>query len=225
MSLSLQEITGKQFFASSDGYDKAEVTAFLEVIASDQQALLDRIEELSRSSEGVDGIGAEVARVLQSARDTSDQLVCKAEESALETRRRLEDEAEMLRSATAQATDRLRQDAEQYSYEVRIAADRAAREQQLEVADRIGRLLAGESTVRERLFALENTLQAMRGDLKDAAEAVLPEIRQIVPPLPPAPPTRVQDEPLSLIDLRDDRVPIGSGGNGGSNGSNGVDRS
>ena len=126
----------------------------------------------------------------------------------------------MLRNATAEAVDRLRQEAEQYSYEVRIVADRSSREHQLQAADRVGRLLAGESAVREKLYALETTLQSMRGDLRGATEAVLPEMRNVPPPLPRMP----RDEAVSVIDLREDPVAIGANGapSNGAGRSNGA---
>ncbi|MDQ4145139.1 MAG: DivIVA domain-containing protein [Actinomycetota bacterium] len=211
MPITPEEIAGKQFFPSTDGYDKDEVRAFLEVVAADQRALLERIESLLGKGDASD-TGAEVGAVLQKAAELSERMTRQAEEKALETRKRLEEESDMLRKATAEATSRLRQEAEQYSYEVRVAAERAAREQQLEAADRIGRLLAGESTVRERLYALETTLQAMRGDLREAAEAVLPEIKQITPPMPPLPKAK-RSSSAPVIDLRDD-PPVGASRSG-----------
>lgn len=206
MPISPEEISQKQFFNSGDGYDREEVDSFLEVVAADQRALLERIESLSGSADRFGEVGPQVAAVLQRAGDLAERVTSEAELKALETRRRVEEESDMLRKATAEAVDRLRQEAEQYSYEVRIAAERSSREQQLQAADRVGRLLSGESNVREKLYALETTLQAMRGDLREAAETVLPEMRNVAPPLPP---TTSQEEPASIIDLREDPVAIG----------------
>lgn len=202
MSISPEEITQKEFFTSGDGYDKEEVRTFLEVVAADQRALLERIESLTGSDDGVGEVGSRVAAVLQHAGELAERLTSEAEEKAVATRRRVEEESTILRKATAEAVDRLRQEAEQYSYEVRIAAERSSREQQLQAADRVGRVLAGESAVREKLYALETTLQTMRGDLRGAAEAVLPAMRNVAPPLPPLP----KDEALAVIDLREDPV-------------------
>ena len=219
MPISPEEIKQKEFFALRDGgYDPEEVRAFLELVANDQRILLDRIESLTSSPERMGDVGSEVAAVLQRAGEIADRLTSDAESNARTTRSKVEEEAAMLRSATAEAADRLRQEAEQYSYEVRITAERAAREQQLQAADRVGRLLAGESAVREKLYALETTLQGMRGDLRDAAENVLPEMKNIGRPLPPAPP----EEPAKVIDLREDPVAIGANSGGeSSNAPNG----
>ena len=214
MPISPEEIKQKEFFVARDGgYDREEVRAFLELVANDQRILLDRIESLTSAPERMGDVGREVTAVLQRASEIADRLTGDAENNARTTRSRVEEETAMLRSATAEAVDRLRQEAEQYSYEVRITAERAAREQQLQAADRVGRLLAGESAVREKLYSVETMLQAMRGDLREAAEKVLPEMKNIGRPLPPAPPK----EPAQVIDLREDPVAIGANGSNESN--------
>ncbi len=216
MPISPEEIHRKEFFVSREGYDREEVRAFLQLVANDQRILLERIESLTASPEQAGDVGSEAAAVLARAGELAERLTTEAEENARATRAQVEEEAAMLRRATEEAVERLRQEAEQYSYEVRITAERAAREQQLQAADRVGRLLAGESNVREKLYALETTLQAMRGDLRAAAEGVLPEMKNIGRPLPPAPP----EEPAQVIDLRDDPVAIGA--NGGRDSNNGA---
>ena len=219
MPLAPEDIARKEFFSSSDGYDRNEVRAYLEMVAADQRALLERIESLSARSDGIGEVGSEVATVLRQAQDLADNMTREAHYKAIELREKAEEEARSLRAATSEATEKLRQEAEDYAYEVRTAAERVAREQQLYAADRVGRLLAGESSVRERLYQLEVTLQGMRGELKEAAETVLPELSKVPAPLPPTAPTfeptaqvHVEEGPR-VIDLR------GEPALGGSNGS------
>jgi DivIVA domain-containing protein len=221
MPISPDEITRKEFLPTTDGYDRQEVRAFLEIVAADQKRLLDKIESLTPDADDVAEVGSQVAAVLQRAGHLAETMTAEAEQKAAVTRRRVEEESEMLRSATSEAVERLRQEAEQYSYEVRVAAERAAREQQFNAADKVGRLLAGEAAVREKLYALETTLQAMRGDLSAAAESVLPEMKDIGRPLPPAPPP--EDRP-AVIDLREEPVALGTSHSREANGSpsNGV---
>ncbi len=213
MPLSPGDIANKDFFSAPDGYDRAEVRAYLQMVAADQRALLERLEALPATSEALGEVGSEVAVVLQQARALADRMTQEAHEKAVELRERAEEESRGLRSATSEATERFRQEAEDYAYEVRNAAERAAREQQLHAADRVGRLLAGESSVRERLYSLEITLQGMRGELKEAAEAVLPEVAKVPPPLPPTfePSTKVQTEEPPVIDLREGQVSSANG--------------
>ena len=217
MPISPEEIAGKEFFRTAGGYDRAEVQAYLSVIAADQRALLQRIESLEGRQDGLYEVGPEAASVLQRASEIADRLTHEARVEAVQVREQAEDEAQFLRDETAIDTEKLRQEAEDYAFEVRTAAERAAREQHTQVADRVGRLLVGESSVRERLYSLEITLQAMRGELSEAAETVMPELSQ-VPPRPPLPDATAKvraEEPSSVIDLRDDRV-VGSKTNGAS---------
>ena len=172
MSLLSDEIARKEFFSGPDGYDKEEVRAFLDVVARHQEALREEIERLTSGEPDVATVGAEVTTVLRTAGELADQLTSAAEAKAREIRVRAEREAQELREAAVEATNRLKEEAEQYAFEARTTAERVAREQQVLTADRIGRLLTGESHVRERLYSLEVTLQKMRGELLDAAESV-----------------------------------------------------
>lgn len=215
MPLRPDDIVHKEFFRAPDGYDRAEVRAYLEMIAADQRALLERLESLEGKGDGTVDVGAEIAVVLQQARELADRMTREAHHKAVALRESAEEEAQGLRAATGEAAEKLRQEAEDYAYEVRTVAERAAREQQLHAAERVGRLLAGESSVRERLYALEITLQGMRGELKEAAEAVLPEVSNVPPPLPPTfePSAQVRtEERPAVIDLREDRVSSANGG-------------
>lgn len=211
MPASPQEIANREFFSAKDGYDKDEVRAFLGVMARDQRALRERIESLENQDDTLDGIGNEISVVLQNASQAAETVTGEAEARAAEVRARAEDEAGLLRQATADSTDRLKEEAEQYAYDVRTAAERAARDQQVQTADRVGRLLAGESTVRERLYSLEVTLQSTRGELKGAAENVYPELANAAP-APPLPQQlrkslgSEESNSISVIDLREDRV-------------------
>lgn len=208
MPISPQEIAHREFFAAKNGYDKDEVRAFLNVVARDQRELLDRVQALADRGDEFSGLGGEISSILQQAGETAERLVSEAKAKAAEVRSRAEEEAHLLRKATEDSTDRLKEEAEQYAFEVRNSAEKAAREQQVNTVERVGRLLAGESTVRERLYSLELTLQGIRGELKGAAEGVYPELTNLAPPAPPeAPPALGADESGSIpvIDLREDR--------------------
>ena len=214
MPISPEDITGKEFFGAPNGYERDEVRAYLSVIAADQRALVERIESLESRQDGFSELGAETAAVLQRAHEIAERVTHEARVMAVQTRERAEDDAQILRDETAAAAEKLRQEAEDYAYEVRTAAERGAREQHTLVAERVGRLLAGESTVRERLYSLEITLQALRGELSEAAETVLPELSR-VPPRPPLTETSAEvgaEEAAPVIDLRDENVAGSSNG-------------
>jgi DivIVA domain-containing protein len=220
MAVAPQEISQREFFSSKNGYDKEEVKAFLEVIAKNQAALLARIDELTKDADDPAAVGKNISALLSAADAAATQLTRKAEMKAAETRRRVEEEAAMLRTATEEATDRLRAEAEQYAYEIRVAAERSAREQQMQAAERVGRLLTGESTLRERLYTLEVSLQSMRGDLKEAAESLYPQLANVPPPLPQKSTQRGGlSQEASVIDLRESDSMSNSNGSPNSKGS------
>lgn len=172
------EIEEREFLTSAGGYDKEEVRAFLAAIAREHARLSERLRELEQN-DPVNGLGPRVAEILETAEIAARNARAAADAEAKATRERAEVEASTLRGATEQATTKLREEAEQYAFEVRSAAERAAREQQAAVADRVGRVLTGESQVRERLFALEVTLQSLRGDLQTSSEELYPEIAAV----------------------------------------------
>ena len=176
------EIADREFFTSTDGYDKEEVKAFLRMIAREHDALIEKLRTVDQSD--VSGVGETVRDVLESASATAKRLRTEAEASAREVRSRAEEEAKLLRDATGEATAKLRREAEEYAFEIRAAAERAVREQQSLAADRVGRVLTGESKIREKLYALELSLQGMRANLHQTAEGLYPELSNINSRLP-----------------------------------------
>jgi DivIVA domain-containing protein len=63
------EIATKQFLTGLRGYDRAEVDAYLQVVAAEQRRLLARIEELERPAAGgsVDDHGHQLTAALEGA--------------------------------------------------------------------------------------------------------------------------------------------------------------
>lgn len=204
MSIFPQEIAAREFFSAPDGYDKDEVRAYLQVIAREHAALAEALEK-AHSDGDFGAVSGEVTSVLSNASQTAAEIRRRAEEEAQQIRERAEQEAQSMRSATEEASDRLREEAERYAFEIRNAADNAAREQQMTTADRVGRLLTGEATIRERLFALETTLQAIRGQLQESVEDLYPELNKIPPPLPTSAGVEDGRPPAPVIDL-DEKV-------------------
>ena len=178
MGYSYTEIEEREFFTSAGGYDKDEVRAFLASIAREHARLSERLRELEQN-DPVNDLGPRVAEILETAETADRNSRAAAEAEAKATRERAEQEASSLHAAAEQATAKLREEAEQYAFDIRNAAERAAREQQATVADRVGRVLTGESQVRERLYSLEVTLQSLRADLQSGAEEVYPEIAAV----------------------------------------------
>ncbi|MDQ3987492.1 MAG: DivIVA domain-containing protein [Actinomycetota bacterium] len=182
MAVSPGEIADREFFTSTDGYDKEEVKSFLLMIAREHQALIERLRSVDETD--FTEVGETVREVLESASLTARRLREEAESNALDVRSRAEEESKLLREATREATAKLRREAEDYAFEIRAAAERAVREQQSFAADRVGRVLTGESKIREKLYALELSLQGMRANLLHTAEGVYPELSNLNASLP-----------------------------------------
>jgi hypothetical protein len=175
MSFSPDDIATREFFEAPDGFDRAEVRAYLRTVANQQRELQARIEELEGREESSD-VGNDINRVLQSARLAAEQLLKKAESEAADLRHRAERESQMLRSATESATEKLRTEAEIYAGKVRAAIEHEAGQRLSHLARRADRVLAGEARIRERLFSLETTLGTLRGELQADSEALYPAL-------------------------------------------------
>jgi cell division septum initiation protein DivIVA len=214
------DIDGREFFSAPDGYDRAEVKAFLKSVASEQRELLARIEQLTELAEPAqnDDVGGDVAKIMRSAKATAEELLRRAEMEAAQLRHRAEEEATMLRASTEAATQKLRAEAEVYAEKIHSAVEREAGERLSHLARRADRVLAGEARIRDRLFSLETTLQTMRGEMQTESESLYPQLPEalartramppgddgVVAPPSPASPARLREsepEPEIVIDL------------------------
>jgi DivIVA domain-containing protein len=119
------EVARRTFGTARRGFDPAEVRVFLEQVAHEMQAAVDREEELRSAVGEAEGraahpvldeatltaaLGQETARVLRSAHDAAAELVAKAEADAQRLRTQAEEEASQLQARTEQsASDRVAQ--------------------------------------------------------------------------------------------------------------------
>lgn len=199
MSMYSDDIGIREFVVAQEGYDREEVRAYLEVIAREQQALRDELTQLrDRTAVGSD-VGSEIAGLLQSAREQAEETTRLANEEADAIRARAEADADILRQATIDATDRAREEADLYAFEARSNADREVREKLRQTNEKIEALLAGAAKVRDRLYGVDTTLVTLRNEVVMAAEALdgveVEEVRTASVPPPPPPP--------AVIDLTD----------------------
>lgn len=198
MAMYSDDISGREFVVAQEGYDRGEVRAYLEVIAREQQALRDEIASLRGDHRDEGDIGSEIANLLETARATAEEATRQAAEEADAIRMRAEQDADSLRQATIDASDRAREEADLYAFETRANADRETREKLRETNARIEALLEGASSVRDRLFGIDATLVGLRSELKQAAESLDPSVEKVkLAATPPPPP------PPAVIDLRE----------------------
>lgn len=172
MSMHPDEIAGRDFVIATEGYDRDEVRAFLEVVGRDQQALRDEIAQLREEVVGEGEIGKEIALALEAAKIAAEEATRRATREADELRKRTISESEELRRATVDASGKVREEADLYALETRAEADRETRRLLQETNDRIERLLDGASQVRDRLLGLDSMLEGVRLDVGEAASAL-----------------------------------------------------
>ncbi|HYI46251.1 MAG TPA: DivIVA domain-containing protein [Actinomycetota bacterium] len=171
MPFSAEEIRGKDFLLTLRGYDKEEVRAFLEAVASDYKALADT----ARAGEDVpndayEQLGREVGSVIQAAKQSASDMKRQAEGDAAELRMRADKEAARIRDAATNAAKRLRDEVDRYAVEIRAGAEKEAADKIKDSHRRLERLQTTEAKVRQRLYSLEAMIQNLRQEL-DVQEA------------------------------------------------------
>ena len=172
MPFTPEEIDSKEFLITLRGYDKDEVKAFLKAVAADYRAALSSATSVEAPSNAFEALGKDIGQVLQTAKQSADQLKRKAEEDATAMRRRAEEEAANLREAASNAARRLTEEAERHSVQVRAEAERDASQMTTGATRRVEKLQSAESKLRQRLYALEMMLQSMRQELEGDEAAV-----------------------------------------------------
>jgi cell division septum initiation protein DivIVA len=191
MSMYMDDIATREFVVAQEGFDREEVRAYLEVVARNQRALQDEITALREQSSSGEDIGSEIAGLLQNARATAEEAIRHAREEADAIRARAEQDAEVLRQATIDASDRAREEADLYAFETRAKADREIRDRLRETNEKIEALLQGAAKVRDRLYGMDATLVSVRNEIAVAAESLddVHEVKTADVPPPPPPPT------------------------------------
>ena len=176
MPFSPEEIQKKEFLLTLRGYDKEEVRAFLEAVASDYRSLKDAAAARDEVPENAyEAIGREVGTVIQVAKESATQMKRKAEQEAAELRMRADQEAARIREAATNASKRLREEADQYAIEVRAGAEKEAADKIRDSHRKLEKLQSTEAKVRQRLYSLEAMIHNLRQEL-DMTEATGVEV-------------------------------------------------
>ena len=136
------EVARHTFATARRGFDATEVRAYLEQVANEMQAMVDREEEWRRAIDAAEhraanpvldeatltaALGQETARVLRSAHDAATELLAKAEADAARLRAQVEEEASQTQSRSEHnAADRVAQ-AEAVAADLRRRAEEEMR--------------------------------------------------------------------------------------------------
>jgi DivIVA domain-containing protein len=163
-----EDIEGREFFVGLRGYDKDEVNAFLTEVAAELRSLQDELDEVragggsgrgpAEARDDFEDLGANVAAILRTAKESASAMVTDAEGQAAQIRADAEAYAEARRQAAdeyaeskrhegdeahAQATQRANEAQEHANRLVHDAEERA----RIIVAD-------GEARARQQVEAL-----------------------------------------------------------------------
>jgi DivIVA domain-containing protein len=158
-----EEIESREFFVGLRGFDKDEVHQFLAEVAEEQRTLLARLELAALEGEGLptgprddfEDLGASVAAILRTAKESAASMQVDAEQSA-----------STLRADAEHYSDERRRSADEYAASARSEADalfavaaqaaedaRAEAERRLADADERIRMMEAEAVQRARSAA------------------------------------------------------------------------
>lgn len=179
MPLVPAEITKRKFsIVRGRGYDRNEVDEFLVEVANDYSAALQKIAAAGGNRfQSFEDLGREVATVLQTAKESADEVRRKAQEEAEEVRRSA---AERATTLVTEAKEKVASDEERASAEVQRMIQEAEREAQdigetarrrcdelLGDAERRHEQLRGhERLLRSRVDVIQQLVTALRAEVE-----------------------------------------------------------
>lgn len=162
-----EEIEGREFFVGLRGYDKDEVNAFLAEVAAELRSLQDELDEVraggapaapAEARDDFEDLGANVAAILRTAKESASAMVSDAEGQAAQIRADAEAYAEARRHAADEyAEGKRREGDEAYAEASQRAHDAQEHANRLvqEAEERARIIVAdGEARARQRVDAL-----------------------------------------------------------------------
>jgi DivIVA domain-containing protein len=182
MPFSPDEIQAKSFsVVYGRGYDRSEVTQFLEELASDYGAALEaRARARDGASPTEESIGEEIQDVLRAARESAARIREKAEQDAKEMVAEVEHKARALvekaeraeaqmRERTKKETQATMADAKQRARETKEKAEKEARDLLADAHKRFHTMAAHEQLLRERIDLIEDLVQKLKEEIEPLA--------------------------------------------------------
>lgn len=157
-----EEIEGREFFIGLRGYDKDEVNAFLSEVAAEVRTLQARLAEggggggaatAAPLRDDFEDLGANVAAILRTAKESADSMVGDAENQAAQLRADAESYADARRASADEYAEAKRQEGDD--------AYAAALQRSREAEEHAGRTIA-EAEERARQIVAEGEDKARR---------------------------------------------------------------
>lgn len=157
-----EDIQGRDFLVGLRGYDKDEVREFLTEVASEHAALLSEVDQLrhapaSAAPDDFETLGASVAAILRSAKESASEITGAADVAAAQVR----DEAESYAASLRQQAEEERANADAAAQDLRAQASAEAEERRrsaqvaLEEARAEAERIVREATERANTLGIE----------------------------------------------------------------------
>jgi DivIVA domain-containing protein len=181
MPMSPEEIQSKSFsVVYGRGYDRSEVTQFLEEAALDYGAALKGARSTDGASPTEENIGEEIQEVLRSARESAarirekaqqeaEQAIAEAAQKAKALREKAERAEAQMRERTKKETQATMADAKQRARETKEKAEKEARDLLADAHKRFHTMAAHEQLLRERIDLIEDLVQKLKEEIEPLA--------------------------------------------------------
>jgi DivIVA domain-containing protein len=182
MPLSPDEIRTKSFsVVYGRGYDRSEVSEFLDQMASDLSAALEtRSAPTDESSPTEENIADEIQEVLRAARESAarirekaqqetDRLVREAEQRAKEMKEKADRTEAQMRERSKKETQATIADAKQRARETMEQAEKEAAELLGDAHKRFHNMAAHEQLLRERIDLIDDLVQKLKEEIEPLA--------------------------------------------------------
>jgi DivIVA domain-containing protein len=159
-ALTPDEIRGADFTIALRGYDRHEVEAFLQDVASQFAALKDS------SNKSYQAVGEELGHLLQQSKDVADKLLLDAQNEAAALLQNATDEAIQMRDSADVYASQLRDEVDNEVALWRAQGDQEFKKRIREADTRVQELSTTEVEIRQRIDSL-------RGELEEVTERLL----------------------------------------------------
>jgi DivIVA domain-containing protein len=162
------------------GYHTGEVEAFLQTVAADYSAALEKLLLTRNESPEID-VGEEVNNILSTARASANSLVQKAQEEAAAIEKAITERAQALETQTSEAraiafqeaakeAKAVRDEADRYANELRNRTEAETRHLMATAEIRARQLHAYNHQLSDHLEEIERLVIALRKELDSSAE-------------------------------------------------------
>jgi DivIVA domain-containing protein len=162
------------------GYHAGEVEAFLQTVATDYSAALEKLL-LTRNEPVEVDVGEEVNAILRAARASANALVQRAQEESAAIEKAATEKAQGIETQASEARVRafevasteargVKDEADRYAYELRTRSESAAQQLTEAAEQRARQLYAYNNQLSQHLEEIERLVAALRKELDSPAE-------------------------------------------------------